>query len=109
MLFRSETAARIQEETEGLRWAASVQRVTTSVATSASSSVASAGETAFHGWSGGLLVRFGLRDGVLDSWTVRPAGAVTGARRAGETPPEWVEFADRNARLAAALASHVTG
>lgn len=96
-----ETAARIQEESEGLRWAASVQRVT--------SSVASAGETAFHGWSDGLLVRFGLRDGVLDSWTVRPAGAVTGARRAGETPPEWVEFADRNARLAAALASHVTG
>lgn len=89
-----ETAARIQEETKGLRWAASIQRVTT----------ATPGEVAFHGWCDGLLVRFGLRDGVLDSWAVRGAGAVTGARRTGETPPEWAAFADRNARLAAALA-----
>lgn len=95
-----ETAARIQDETEALHWAASVQRVTTSTPQS--------GEVAFHGWCDGLLVRFGLRDGVLDSWTVREAGSVTGARRTGETPPEWVDFADRNARLAAALAAHVT-
>lgn len=90
-----ETAARIQEETEGLHWATSVQRVTTSTP----------GEVVVHGWHDGLLVRFGLRDGVLDSWSVRAAGAVTGARRTGETPPQWTEFADRNARLAAALAA----
>jgi excinuclease ABC subunit C len=94
-----ETAARIQSEIEGLEWVTTPQRVRRD----------DGSDVDVAGWSSGLLVRFEIRSGVLRTWTTRETTELTGRRRTAVTPSEWVQFADRNARLAAQLAGRLPG
>jgi excinuclease ABC subunit C len=87
-----ELAAQIQSELSALDWVTSPQRVTSQAGT----------DFDVCGWSGGVLVTFGVRSGRLCLWSQRACPqAVTVA--AG--PPGWADFARRNAELAAALAT----
>jgi excinuclease ABC subunit C len=59
-----------------------------------------------HGWAGGVLVRFEVREGRLSGWSQRACGAAAGRRHLAETSaqrPEWAGFVHRNAELAASL------
>jgi len=55
------------------------------------------------GWHDGTLVEFRWRAGRIRDWRVLQCGADLGHRRADATPPQWREFAELNARLAASL------
>jgi excinuclease ABC subunit C len=89
-----ELAAQIQAELGALEWVTCPQRVTSMAA----------GDFEVYGWSGGVLVRFGIRGGRLREWSQRGCGQGAAAARVAATPPGWREFAARNAALAAALA-----
>jgi excinuclease ABC subunit C len=56
------------------------------------------------GWSGGVLVRFGIRDGRLCQWSQRKCSQSGATPQLAATPAGWRGFAQRNAELAAALA-----
>ena len=88
-----ELAARIHAELQAVDWIASPQRVT----------VTGGGDADVHGWAGGVLVSFGIRDGRLRSWRQRPISHAGAAPHVAATPPEWRDFARGNAELAAAL------
>ncbi|GAA3221968.1 hypothetical protein [Nonomuraea helvata] len=88
-----ELAARIQEELVALEWVTSVQRVT----------VEGGGDQDVCGWADGLAVTFAIRGGRLNGWDQRECARSAVARASAVTPPEWAEFARRNAELAAAL------
>jgi excinuclease ABC subunit C len=88
-----ELAARIQEELAAFAWVTSVQRVT----------VEGGGDQDLCGWADGLAVTFAIRGGRLIGWDQRECGRSAVARGSAGTPPEWAEFARRNAELAAAL------
>jgi excinuclease ABC subunit C len=88
-----ELAGRIQAELEALEWVVSPQRVT-----------APAGEDLdVYGWSGDLLVHFGVRGGRLCLWSQRRCGQARAQVHLAATPAGWAGFARRNAELAAAL------
>ena len=89
-----ELAGRLQAELEAVEWVTAPQRVT--AAGSVDADVA--------GWSAGILVRFEIRDGRLRAWTQRASSESGAAHLLAATPPEWVEFARRNAELATRLA-----
>jgi len=90
-----EVAGRIQEELTAMDWVVAPQRVT----------APGAGDAVLSGWAGGVQVTFTVRAGRLREWSQR-ACTESAARRAVEaTPPAWVEFAHRNAELAARLSS----
>jgi excinuclease ABC subunit C len=55
------------------------------------------------GWSGGVLVRFSIRNGRLCQWSQRTCSQSGAASQLAATPPDWRGFAQRNAELAAAL------
>ncbi|WP_327588183.1 GIY-YIG nuclease family protein [Nonomuraea sp. NBC_00507] len=88
-----ELAARIHSELAALEWVTSVQRVT----------VDGGGDQDVCGWADGLAVTFTIRGGRLNGWDQRECGRSDAARASAVTPPEWAEFAQRNAELAAAL------
>ncbi len=89
-----ELAGRIQQEIEALDWIVAEQRVTL---------LSRAPDLDIYGYADGLLVRFQVRGGRLDRWEQR-AGSLASARRyLDRTPPEWFEFATRNAELARLL------
>jgi excinuclease ABC subunit C len=88
-----ELAARLQAELEAVEWVTAPQRVTAAEPVDAEVS----------GWSAGTLVRFEIRDGRLCTWTQRASAEAKAAHLLEATPPEWVEFARRNAELAARL------
>ena len=88
-----ELAARIQSEMCALDWVTSPQRVTTM----------DAGDFDVYGWSGGVLVHFGIRAGRLSLWSQRRCAWSRAAPGLGITPAGWAGFARRNAELAAAL------
>jgi len=88
-----EHAARVQAEIEAVDWVVAPQRVT----------AFGHGDLEFHGWAGGRLARFEIRDGRLCGWQARPCSASAAAARIAATPSEWASFARRNAELAAAL------
>lgn len=90
-----ELAARIHAELQAVDWIASPQRVT----------VPGGGDADVHGWAGGVLVSFGIRDGRLRSWRQRPTADAAAALQLAATPPAWRDFARANAELAAALAA----
>ncbi|MEV1175257.1 hypothetical protein [Nonomuraea sp. NPDC049784] len=71
----------------------SVQRVT----------VEGGGDQHVCGWADGLAVTFTIRGGRLNGWDQRECSRSAVARAGAVTPPEWAEFAQRNAELAAAL------
>lgn len=51
----------------------------------------------------GTPIRFAVRGGRLTDWNRRGCGEASARRHLGDTPPEWTEFARRNAELAARL------
>jgi excinuclease ABC subunit C len=89
-----ELAGRIHTEIGALDWVTCPQRVTTM----------DAGDFDVYGWSGDVLVRFGIRAGRLCQWSQRRCSQSRAAPRLAVTPDEWAGFAQRNAELAAALA-----
>jgi excinuclease ABC subunit C len=91
-----ELAGRIQAELEALDWVVSPQRVTAAPA-------APAGDFDVYGWSGDVLVCFGVRGGRLCLWSQRRCGQARGQAHLATTPAGWADFAARNAELAAAL------
>jgi len=88
-----ELAARIDAELKAFAWIASTQRVTTLGDSNAEA----------YGWCGGLLVRYEIRAGRLSAWTQRACGPARAQSYVEQTPYEWTDFAERNAKLAAAL------
>jgi excinuclease ABC subunit C len=88
-----ELAGRIQEEIQALDWVTCPQRVTAD----------GAGDFTVHGWADGILVSFRSRGGRLGDWSQRSCQQPRAAAALAQTPPEWAEFAQRNAELAAAL------
>ncbi|HST84798.1 MAG TPA: hypothetical protein VLL08_23875 [Kineosporiaceae bacterium] len=91
-----ELAGRIQTELQALEWTSGPQRVTIPDAATQDRDV--------YGWSGGILVHFGIHAGRLDTWSQRSCAQVRAAQRLADTPPEWVGFAQRAAELAVTLA-----
>jgi excinuclease ABC subunit C len=89
-----ERAGAIQDEIKALAWITAPQRATT----------ADGGSETVHGWAGGLLVSFAIRDGRMCEWTQRRCSPAIAAARLAESPPAWSAFAHRNAELAASLA-----
>jgi excinuclease ABC subunit C len=90
---REELTARIHAESAALEWVTSVQRVT----------VEDGGDHDIYGWADGLAVTFTIRGGRLKGWDQRECSRSAVARACAVTPPEWAQFAQRNAELAAAL------
>jgi excinuclease ABC subunit C len=88
-----ELAGKLHEEIAAIAWLVGVQRATTMAAP----------DVAFSGWSDGIALRFDVRAGRLSGWRQMPC-AKAGSGASG--PPEWAEFARRNAALAAVLARH---
>jgi len=90
-----ELAGRIQGELAALDWVTSPQRVTSQTAADFDAC----------GWSGGVLVIFGVRGGRLSLWSQRACPQAGASAAVAATPPSWAGFAGRNADLAAALAA----
>ncbi len=90
-----ELAARVDAELKAFAWIASTQRVTTLADSHADA----------YGWCDGLLVRYEIRAGRLSAWTQRACGPARAQSYVERTPHEWTDFAERNAKLAAALAA----
>jgi excinuclease ABC subunit C len=87
------STGRIQAEIEALDWVTCPQRVTTM----------DARDFQVCGWSGGVLVRFGIRDGRLCQWSQRTCSQSSAMPQLAATPAGWRGFAQRNAELAAVL------
>ena len=88
-----EFAARVQEEIEALDWVTAEQKVTRP----------SPADFDVCGWADGTLIRFAVRGGRLTDWTRDRCDEASARRHLSNTPPEWTEFARRNAELAARL------
>ena len=89
-----ELAARLQSEIHGIEWITSPQRVTQ----------AEPCDVDVAGWAEGLAVRFQIRAGRLRAWSQHPCAYADARQHLAATPPAWVDFAQRNAELAARLA-----
>ena len=90
-----ELAGRIQGELAALDWVTSPQRVTSQTAADFDAC----------GWSGDVLVIFGVRGGRLSLWSQHACPQAGASAVVAATPPSWAGFAGRNAELAAALAA----
>ncbi len=55
-------------------------------------------------WSGGILTSFIARRGQVREWVQSRCPQSDATQRLAGTPPDWADFARRNAELAAALA-----
>ena len=86
-----ERASRVQAEIHGFEWVVSEQNVTLSEPQ----------EFEVCGWSHGILVDFGYRAGRLCTWTQRPCAQADAQPYLAATPRQWLQFAERNALLAA--------
>ena len=89
-----ELAGRIQSEIGALDWVTCPQGVTTM----------DAGDFDVYGWSGNVLVHFGIRGGRLCQWSQCRCSPSRAAPQLAATPAGWAGFVQRNAELAAALA-----
>jgi excinuclease ABC subunit C len=90
-----ELAGRLQQEAEALDWITAEQKVTSPARP----------DCDIHGWADGTLVRFEFRAGRLAGWTQRRCGEPSARPHLAGTPPEWRDFAQRNAILAARLST----
>ncbi len=88
-----ELAGRLQEHLEALDWLVSEQRVT----------VDGAGNAKAYGWSGGVLVEFGIKDGRVRTWAQRECPETDAEPLIAATPTRWTAFARHNAELSAEL------
>ena len=86
-----ERASRVQAEIQGFEWVVSEHHVTLS----------DPQDFDVCGWSHGILVHFGYRAGRLCTWTQRPCTQSNAQPYLAATPRLWVQFAERNALLAA--------
>jgi excinuclease ABC subunit C len=89
-----ELARRVQDEIVAIDWLVSLQRVT----------VLAPNEFDIYGWHDGRLVHFSGGGGRLSTWEERALGPQRAQSLTSTTSPEWVEFAQENAVLAARLA-----
>ncbi|MFG1993607.1 GIY-YIG nuclease family protein [Actinoplanes sp. NPDC048988] len=89
-----ELAARIQQEIEAVDWVVAEQKVTT---------LTPGDDAEAYGWSGGVLVRFQIRAGRLSGWEQRGCSQRAAEPHVARTPPQWRDFANRNAELATRL------
>ncbi len=87
-----ELARQITDELDVIDWATATQRVTTTEPVRAD----------VHGWHDGVLVSLEIRAGRMERWHQRLVDGEPVAKLE-VTPPQWREFADENARLAARL------
>ncbi len=90
-----ELAGDITSELGALEWVTSPQRASSMTATDFTAS----------GWSGGVLTSFTARRGQVCEWVQAACPECDAASRLADTPPDWAGFAQRNAELAARLAS----
>jgi excinuclease ABC subunit C len=88
-----ELAGRLQLELAAIDWVSAEQRVT----------ALEPYDAEICGWCDGVLVRFTVRGGRMTQWSIRRCGRPA----TDATPPEWAEFAQANAELAAQLAKSV--
>lgn len=89
-----ELAGRIQQEIEAVAWIGAEQKVTL---------LAAGSDFEVYGYADGVLVKFQMRAGRLDRWEQRACAPAASRRYLDRTPPEWSEFAARNAELARSL------
>jgi excinuclease ABC subunit C len=94
-----EVAGRIQTELSALEWITCQQRA----------AVLEAREVRLAGWVDGVLVRFDMRAGRLTGWRKLVRSRAQAQPWLAATPPEWREFAERNAELAARLLAATAG
>ena len=87
-----ELARQVTDELDAIDWAISTQRVTVDEPVDAD----------VHGWCEGVLVSLEIRAGRMQRWHQRLV-AQEPSHALAVTPPDWREFADENARLAARL------
>jgi excinuclease ABC subunit C len=92
-----EQAGRIQIELEAFDWVVAPQRVTTW----------DGPQARVCGWALGIQVMFTVHEGRLREWTIRPSTESAARPLVAATPPEWADFACRNAALAATLSGSV--
>jgi excinuclease ABC subunit C len=88
-----ELAGRLQSQIEAIEWLTSPQRVTTRHRVDHTAAA----------WADGVLVEFGVKDGRLVTWTQRASTREQADSVVDATRPEWVDFAQHNAHLAAQL------
>jgi excinuclease ABC subunit C len=88
-----ELAARLQAEVEALDWITGPQRAT----------LPEPRDFEVYGWAHGVLVRFQIRAGRLRTWTKRTCTGAEADPHLTTSPPDWADFAHRNAVLAARL------
>ena len=93
-----ERASRVQAEIQGFEWVVSEQNVTLSEPQ----------DFDVYGWSHGILLHFGYRAGRLRRWTQRPCIQAEAQPYLAATPGQWLQFAERNAMLAAQLTRSAT-
>lgn len=94
-----ELAARLQDEIRAVAWVTCEQKA----------ALAEPADFDVAGWADGLLVSFGMRAGRLCTWQQRSCAEAAAARLVAATPPDWREFAGRNADLAATLLRSTAG
>jgi excinuclease ABC subunit C len=92
-----ELAGRIQAELAAVDWVVCRQRAAVLEPVTAT----------LAGFAGGILVTFEIAGGRVRGWRQRPSTLAGAQSELDSTPPEWREFAQRNADLAARLASAV--
>jgi len=90
-----EFAGRVQAEIEALDWIVAEQKLT----------VDGSSDVDVHGWADGTLVSFEVRDGRMVTWQQRECSERAARPLLGASPAHWASFAERNARLAALLAT----
>jgi excinuclease ABC subunit C len=88
-----ELAGDIDAELRALAWVTSPQRATSMIAADFTAS----------GWSGGVLTSFVARHGQVCEWVQSECPRSDAAARLAGTPPDWADFAQRNAELARQL------
>ena len=88
-----EQAARIQAELEAVEWVVAPQRATSP----------SPDDADVNGFADGVLVSFEIRAGRLRAWSQRTCAPAAAAPLVARTSPEWTDFAQRAAGLAARL------
>jgi excinuclease ABC subunit C len=94
-----ELAGRIQAELAAIDWVVCPQRA--AVLESAAASLA--------GWANGVLITLEITGGRLGNWQQRPVEQPEAQRLIACTPPDWRDFMQRNAILAARLTRYSAG
>ena len=90
-----ERAAQIQAEVEALDWLVCAQTI----------AMDGGHDHDAAGWAEGMLMVFGVRGGLVCTWTQQRCSEAAARPHVTSTDPAWKAFARRNAHLAAVLAA----